>query len=46
MKVRWEKKDNKIIYTITIPANTTADIQLLDGTKKTVGPGEYRLETR
>jgi alpha-L-rhamnosidase len=42
VKVRWEKKDNTTTYTITIPANTTADIQLPDGTKQTVGAGEYR----
>jgi len=46
VKVRWEKKDNTTTYTITIPANTTADIQLPDGTKKIVGAGEYRLEKR
>jgi alpha-L-rhamnosidase len=46
VKVRWEKKENKTLYSITIPANTTADIQLPDGTKQTVGAGEYRLETR
>ncbi|MCK9320023.1 alpha-L-rhamnosidase C-terminal domain-containing protein, partial [Methanoculleus sp.] len=45
VKVRWEKKDNTTTYTITIPANTTADIQLPDGTKKIVGAGEYRYVT-
>jgi len=41
----WETKDNQIIYTATIPANTTADLQLTihDRIVKTekLGPGIY-----
>jgi len=46
VKVRWEKNGDSITYNIIIPANTTADIQLPDGTKQTVGAGEYMLEKR
>lgn len=37
----WEKKDGKATYTVKIPANTTADIILLDGRIQTVSTGEY-----
>jgi alpha-L-rhamnosidase len=45
VKVRWEKKENKILYSITIPANTTANIHLPDGTAQTVGAGKYSYIT-
>lgn len=40
---KWEKTDGKYIYTITIPANCTADIILPDGESKTVEAGNYVL---
>lgn len=41
VKSSWEKKDGKTLYTFCIPANTTADIVLPDGTKQTVAAGNY-----
>ncbi|MGN1478278.1 MAG: family 78 glycoside hydrolase catalytic domain [Acutalibacteraceae bacterium] len=41
VKSAWEKKDEKTVFNITIPANTTADIVLPDGTKRTVTAGTY-----
>ena len=40
---RWEKKDGITIYTVTVPANCTAEIRLPGGTRKTVGAGTHRL---
>lgn len=39
----WEKTENGWKYNISIPANTTADIVLPDGRKKTVGAGGYSI---
>lgn len=41
IKSSWEKKDGCTEYSFTVPANTTAHIQLPDGTAKTVGSGSY-----
>jgi len=41
----WEKKDNKVLFEIIIPPNTTASIQLPDGREaKTISAGTYHLE--
>ena len=37
---KWERKGDKVKYTITIPANTTAEV-ILPGTKQMVGAGTY-----
>ncbi|MGN1095573.1 MAG: alpha-L-rhamnosidase C-terminal domain-containing protein, partial [Eubacteriales bacterium] len=37
----WEKKDGKIVYSIKIPCNCTANIILPDGKTYTVSAGEY-----
>ncbi len=39
---KWERKGEKVEYTITVPANTTAEIVISDETH-TVGAGVYRL---
>jgi len=39
---RWEKMPEGISYQITIPANTTAEIILSNGTQQTVTTGTYR----
>ena len=44
VKVRWEKKDGKTVYSISIPANCTAEISLPEGMTKTVSAGEYIFE--
>ena len=38
---KWEKKDGKFIFTITVPSNCEADIILPDGTEKTVSAGTH-----
>ena len=37
----WEIKDGKTVYTVEIPANTTADIILPNGTEQTVVAGKH-----
>ena len=44
VKSRWEKKDGKIIYTVSVPSNCTAEIRLPKGIEKTVIAGEYSFE--
>lgn len=44
VKVRWEKNDGKTVYTISIPANCTAEIRLPGGMTETVCAGEYIFE--
>lgn len=39
---KWERKDGKTIYMITIPANCEATIHLPSGRTETVGAGQYR----
>lgn len=41
---RWERKNEKIIFTITIPANCTAEICLPDGSCRTAGTGRHEYE--
>ncbi len=41
---KWEKKDGKILYLITIPANCTAKIVLPNGTEEQVDAGEHKFE--
>ena len=36
----WHRENDKTVYTVALPANTTADLRLPDGTTETVGPGE------
>ena len=38
---RWEKRDGKMVYTVSIPANCTADIRLPGGACATVGLGKH-----
>lgn len=38
---RWYKKSGKLIWHVEIPANTTADLYMPDGTVKNVGSGSY-----
>ena len=41
---RWERRDGKTVYTVTIPANCTAQISLPSGTTKAVGAGAHTFE--
>ena len=40
----WEKKDGKTVYTITIPANCTAEIVIKGGQAVTVKAGIFKFE--
>lgn len=40
----WERTENGYRLTVGIPANTTAEILLPDGTCRTVGAGQHRYE--
>ncbi|MBQ7327087.1 MAG: hypothetical protein IJW93_06420 [Clostridia bacterium] len=39
----WEHKDGKVVYTVTIPSNCTAQIILSDGTDKLVTVGTHQF---
>ncbi len=41
---RWEKDGDRITYTITVPANCTAEVLLPDGRVESVSAGVYRYE--
>ena len=38
---KWERQEDKTVYTVAIPANCTADIYLPDSRAQTVESGEY-----
>lgn len=38
---KWEKKDGKTVYTLSVPTNCEAEIVLPGGTHKVVGAGIY-----
>ncbi len=38
---RWRKEGGKLYWHVEIPANTTADVCLPDGTVKSIGSGSY-----
>ncbi len=41
---RWERKDGKTVYTVTVPANCTAELVLPGGTKRELTAGAYTFE--
>lgn len=41
---RWERKNDGVEYQITVPANTTANVILPDGTVETVSAGMYTYQ--
>ena len=41
VKSGWTRQDGKTVYSISVPANCTAEIVLPGGTRETVGVGEY-----
>lgn len=41
---RWECRDGKTVYTITIPANCTAELSLPGGLKRDLTAGTYAFE--
>lgn len=40
----WEKTESGIVYTLTVPANTTAELVLTNGERMTLTPGTHRIE--
>ena len=42
IRSRWEKKDDRICYTFTIPEGTAAHVILPDGSSESLGPGTYQ----
>ena len=44
VKSRWEKKDGKTIFTVTVPLNCTADLRLPDGSEWKLVPGTFAYE--
>ena len=44
VKSRWEKKDGKTIFTVTVPLNCTADLRLPDGSEWELVPGTVTYE--
>lgn len=42
---KWTKTLEKVHWDVEIPANTTADVYLPDGTMKTIGSGRYTFDT-
>ena len=39
----WERKDGKVVYTVSIPSNCTAQIILPDKQPKLLGAGKHEL---
>lgn len=44
VKSGWRITDGKTVYSIEIPANTTADVILPCGTKQSIATGRYEIE--
>ena len=41
VKTKWEKNGNATLFTVTVPANCTAQVRLPDGTQHDVTAGTY-----
>ena len=44
VKSAWNRKNGKVTWTVTIPANTTATLYMPDGKKKLIGSGTYTYQ--
>lgn len=42
----FERKGEKALYSISVPSNCLAQVELPDGRKETVGPGKWSFETK
>ena len=42
----WKRENGNVIFEMTIPSNTTAEVILPDGTMKTVSTGTYKYEIK
>ena len=45
VKSGWRREDGKTVYTVSVPANCTAELRLPGMEVKTLGAGEYRFDT-
>lgn len=43
VKCRWKREDNKVVFTVIVPMNCTADIILPSGRKEKVHAGSYEF---
>ncbi len=41
---RWERRDGKTVYTVTVPSNCTAELILPGGRKRELTAGAYTFE--
>ena len=46
IRSNWKRDAGKIVWNVSIPANTTAEIHLPNGRVKHIGSGEYRFKCR
>lgn len=46
ISVRWDIEGEEFILSVTVPANTTADIIMPNGEKRRVGSGKHQLSCR
>ena len=46
LSCRWNYRDDKLHYEFTIPCGTVAEIELPDGTRKTLSGGKYSFVTK
>ena len=42
----WKRENGNVIFEMTIPSNTTAEVILPDGTMETVSTGTYKYEIK
>ena len=43
VRSNWHREGNGIVWTVTVPPNTTAELQLPGGKTRIVGSGVYRM---
>jgi len=43
IKAGWKRENGKVVYCVSIPANTEAEV-ILPGRRETIGSGEYEFE--
>ena len=43
VKSGWRREDGKTVYTVSVPANCTAELRLPGGETRTLGAGEHRI---
>jgi hypothetical protein len=41
VEVRWEARDRELVWAVTVPPGTSAELTLPGGATRTLGPGRY-----